>query len=216
MATITICSDFGDPQNKVWHCFHCFLIYFPWNDGTGCHDLCFLNVELEANFFLLGTYNLSCHDFLINWSLVHYVVSLFIFGNTFWSLNLPSIVVATAFLLKLRALSPLSINTKPRPCISKKQLHADLHIILPSFGHELSVLVFRFFSSSGTAYLVNFLAQLCIKRMFGEFSGDLVVRTLHFHCSGAWVESLVRQLRSYLQWHSWKIKKRLLCFIQHF
>ena len=29
MAAITICSDFGAPQNKVWHCFHCFPIYFP-------------------------------------------------------------------------------------------------------------------------------------------------------------------------------------------
>ena len=33
-------------KNKVWHCFHCFPIYFPWSDGTGCHDLRFLNVEL--------------------------------------------------------------------------------------------------------------------------------------------------------------------------
>jgi len=39
-------SDFGAPRNKVCHCFHCFPIYFPWNDGTRCHDLCFLNVEL--------------------------------------------------------------------------------------------------------------------------------------------------------------------------
>ena len=39
-------SDFGAPQNKVWHCFHCFSIYLPWSDGTGCRDLCFLNVEL--------------------------------------------------------------------------------------------------------------------------------------------------------------------------
>ena len=31
MAAITICSDFGAPHNKVWHCFHCFPIYFPWN-----------------------------------------------------------------------------------------------------------------------------------------------------------------------------------------
>ena len=30
MAAVTICSDFGAPQNKVWHCFHCFPIYFPW------------------------------------------------------------------------------------------------------------------------------------------------------------------------------------------
>ena len=36
-----------EPQkNKVWHCFHCFPIYLPWSDGTGCHDLRFLNVEL--------------------------------------------------------------------------------------------------------------------------------------------------------------------------
>ena len=34
------------PKNKVWHCFHCFPIYFPWSGGTRCHDLRFLNVEL--------------------------------------------------------------------------------------------------------------------------------------------------------------------------
>ena len=34
------------PKNKVWHCFHCFCIYFPWSDGTRCHELGFLNVEL--------------------------------------------------------------------------------------------------------------------------------------------------------------------------
>ena len=32
------------PQKiKVWHCFP---IYLPWSDGTRCHDLRFLNVEL--------------------------------------------------------------------------------------------------------------------------------------------------------------------------
>ena len=31
---------------KAEHCFHCFSIYVPWSDGTRCHDLCFLNVEL--------------------------------------------------------------------------------------------------------------------------------------------------------------------------
>ena len=29
MAAVTICSDFGAPQNKVSHCFHCFPIYLP-------------------------------------------------------------------------------------------------------------------------------------------------------------------------------------------
>ena len=45
MAAVTICSDFGAPKNKVWHCFHCFPIYLPWSVGTRCHDLRFLNVE---------------------------------------------------------------------------------------------------------------------------------------------------------------------------
>ena len=34
------------PNNKVWHSFHCLPFYFPWSDGTGCHHLHFLNVEL--------------------------------------------------------------------------------------------------------------------------------------------------------------------------
>ena len=46
MAAVTICSDFGAQKNKVWHCFHCFPIYFPWSDEIRCHDFRFLNVEL--------------------------------------------------------------------------------------------------------------------------------------------------------------------------
>ena len=34
-----------EPKNKFSHCFHCFPIYLPWSDGTGCHDLHFLNAE---------------------------------------------------------------------------------------------------------------------------------------------------------------------------
>ena len=33
-------------KNKVSHCFHCFPIYLPWSDRTGCCGLSFLNVEL--------------------------------------------------------------------------------------------------------------------------------------------------------------------------
>ena len=35
---VTICSDLWAPQNKVWHCFHCFPVYLPWSGGTRCHD----------------------------------------------------------------------------------------------------------------------------------------------------------------------------------
>ena len=34
------------PKIKVSHFFHCFLIHLPWSNGTTCHDLHFLNVEL--------------------------------------------------------------------------------------------------------------------------------------------------------------------------
>ena len=39
-----------EPKRKVWHYFHCFPIYFPWSDGTRCHDLSFWNVELKPTF----------------------------------------------------------------------------------------------------------------------------------------------------------------------
>ena len=52
MAAVTISSDFGTQENKVSHCFHCFPIYWPWSDRTGCHDLSFLNVEFKPAFSL--------------------------------------------------------------------------------------------------------------------------------------------------------------------
>ena len=36
----------SEPKKIVFHCFHCFPAYLPSSDGTGCHDLSFLNVEL--------------------------------------------------------------------------------------------------------------------------------------------------------------------------
>ena len=44
-------SDFGAQENEICHCFHFFPIHLPWSDGTGCHDLSFLNAEFQASFF---------------------------------------------------------------------------------------------------------------------------------------------------------------------
>ena len=52
MTAVSICSDFGAPQNKVSHYFHCFPIYLPWSDGTGHHDLSFLNLSFKPAFSL--------------------------------------------------------------------------------------------------------------------------------------------------------------------
>ena len=51
MAAVTICSDFGAQKNKVFHCFHCLPTYFPRSDGTGCHDLCFLECWVLSQLY---------------------------------------------------------------------------------------------------------------------------------------------------------------------
>ena len=35
-----------EPQKINFVSFHCFPNYLPWSNGTGCHDLSFLNIEL--------------------------------------------------------------------------------------------------------------------------------------------------------------------------
>ena len=52
MAAVTICSDFVAQKNKAWHCFHCFPIYLPWSDGTGCYDLVFQVLSFKPTFSL--------------------------------------------------------------------------------------------------------------------------------------------------------------------
>ena len=69
MAAVTICSDFGAPKNKVWHCFHCFPIYLPWNDGTRCHDLHFLNVGWALSQLFHSSLSLSSSGFFSSSSL---------------------------------------------------------------------------------------------------------------------------------------------------
>ena len=65
------------PKNKVWHCFHCFPIYFPWSDRTGCHDLTVIRNVLEVLclgswifFFLLNLY-WKCHYLSCNFPEAH-------------------------------------------------------------------------------------------------------------------------------------------------
>ena len=59
MAAVTICSEFGAQENKVWPCFHCLPIYFPWGDGTRCHDLVFWMLSFKP------TFSLSSRGFLV-------------------------------------------------------------------------------------------------------------------------------------------------------
>ena len=52
MAAVTIWSDFGAQENKVCHCFHCFLIYLPrvmWLDAM---TLVFRMLRFKTGFLL--------------------------------------------------------------------------------------------------------------------------------------------------------------------
>ena len=52
MVAVTIYSDFRAQENKICHCFHCFPIYLPWSNGTGCQDLSFLMLSFKPAFSL--------------------------------------------------------------------------------------------------------------------------------------------------------------------
>ena len=48
-----------EPKKIVCHCFHCFPIYLSWSDGTTCHDLSFLNIEIFLNINISEILNIS-------------------------------------------------------------------------------------------------------------------------------------------------------------
>ena len=52
MVAITICSDFGGRQNKVWHCFHCFPIYLTQVMGPDVMILVFGMLSFKPAFSL--------------------------------------------------------------------------------------------------------------------------------------------------------------------
>ena len=51
MAAVTIYSDFGAQEHKVYHCFHCLPFYMPWSHGTGSRDLYFFECWVLSQLF---------------------------------------------------------------------------------------------------------------------------------------------------------------------
>ena len=71
MAAVTICSDYGEQENKVCHCFHSFPICLLGNDGTECHDLNFFECWVLNQLFHCSL-SLSSRGFLV---LLHFLWS---------------------------------------------------------------------------------------------------------------------------------------------
>ena len=54
MAAVTICSDFGAPQNKVCYCFHCFPVYCHEVTGPDATILVFWMLSFKPTFSLFS------------------------------------------------------------------------------------------------------------------------------------------------------------------
>ena len=130
MAAITICSDFGAPKNKVWQSFHCFPIYLPWSDGTRCHDLSFLNVELFHDdgiilkVFLLPSQEQAWFLFLLR---VFQHLMTTIMASAPWALSSPDgQTPLPPHLTKISQGLDLQKKRQPRQPTGEHAFHSDL------------------------------------------------------------------------------------------
>ena len=87
MAAITICSDFGAPKNKVWHCFHCFPIYLSW--PTQSEGFLYVLQENETSInILVHNKNLLINTLQGKWLKMNKVCYSWIKINTFMEFKL--------------------------------------------------------------------------------------------------------------------------------
>ena len=50
VAAVTLCTDFGAQENKVWHCFHFFPIYLPLVMGLDAMILVFWMLSFKPAY----------------------------------------------------------------------------------------------------------------------------------------------------------------------
>jgi len=205
MAAVTICSDFGAPENKVWHCLHCFPIYLPWSDGTGYHDLSFLLDTMILVFWMLS--------FKPAFSLSSFTLIKRLFS--FSSLSTIT-VVSSAYLRLLIFLPAIFIPEHARPpcpsptsraCsnsyLSNGWCHSTISSSIVPFSSYLqsfpasgSFLMSQFFTSGGQSIYWSFSCNISPSY---EYSGLISFRM-------DWLNLLAVQgtLKSLLQHHSSK------------
>ena len=87
MAAVTIYSDFGAQENKVFHCFHCFPIFCPEVMGPDAMILVFWMLNFKPTFSL----------------------SSFTFIKRFFSFSLSAIKVVSSAYLRLLIFFPATL-----------------------------------------------------------------------------------------------------------
>ena len=146
MAAVTICSDFGAPKNKVWHCFHCFPIHLPWRTEPDAMILVFWMLSFKT------TFSLSSFTFI---------------KRLFSSSSLSAIrVVSSAYLRWLNQLCvyiyPISLGLFSHP-FPLHQFHPSKSLHTLSWAScalkQVSTIYFR----HGSGYIGNPLQHSCLE-----------------------------------------------------
>ena len=112
MAAGTICSDFGAQNNKVWHCFYCFPIYFPWSDGAMC-GVCFSLSDLFHSVWQTVDPSMSLANYLSQLD-VNHIWDCFFFFFSFFPVSYV-VWFKKHFSYKLRYSWPSTIYQKAMP-----------------------------------------------------------------------------------------------------
>ena len=153
MAAVTICSDFGAPQNEVSHCFHCFPIYLPWSEGTRYHEY-----DVNCRFFVDGLIVLRKLPSVPNLSVFNMLSRLVIaFLPRSKHLLISWLQSPSAVILELPKIKFLTVsNVSPSLCHKVMGLDAMILVFWmlsfkPTFHSPLSL------SSRGSLVLLHFL-----------------------------------------------------------
>ena len=130
MAAITIYSDFGIEKNKVWHCFHCFPIYFPWLMGPDAMIFVFWMLSFKP------TCSPSSFTFIKRLFSSSSLSAIRVVSSAYlrWLIFLPAILILAVFL----PAQCFSWCTLHRSSISRVTIYS-LDVLLFLFGTSLLI-----------------------------------------------------------------------------
>ena len=130
MSAVTICSDFGAQENIVSHYFHCFPIFLPWSDGTGCHDLSFFERWVLSEFFRLFSFTFIKRLFsssLLFALYLYQLITLKYKSNLVLLLFSHPVMSDSSWPHGLQHTRPLCPSPSPKVCPSSCPLHWWCH-----------------------------------------------------------------------------------------
>ena len=189
MAAVTICSDPGAQKNKVWHCFHCFPIYFPEVMGPDSMIFVFWMLSFQP------TFSLSSFTF-INW--------------LFSSSSLSAIrVVSSAYLTLLVFLLPILFIA----CASSSPMQNSMNV--PQKIKNRSAILSTNFILYPKEIKTDYQKDVCIAMFIATLFHiaknwkEPKSQTMDEWLNKIWLYTIKYRKFCHLQWNKWIL--RILC-----